>query len=55
MWSTIKRNGLQEYPTNSLTAAATQKIGKQMQCIEKTQQMKSQNHPNIYIYYNNIN
>jgi hypothetical protein len=55
MLSTTKNNGLQQNPTNSLTAAANQKINKKMQGIDKTQQMQSEIHPDIYIYYNSIN
>jgi hypothetical protein len=54
MISTTKNNGLQQHPTNSLTAA-NQKINKKVQGIEKTQRMQSQIHPDIYIYCNSIN
>jgi hypothetical protein len=55
MISTTKNNGLQQYPTNSLTAVANQKINTKMQAVDKTQQMQSQIHPDTYIYYSSIN
>jgi predicted AAA+ superfamily ATPase len=47
-----RRNGAQN---GSLTAIANQKMAQKMQGIDKSQQIQSQIHPQIYIYYNSIN
>jgi hypothetical protein len=39
----------------SLTAIANQKMAQKMKGIDKTQQIQSQIHPEIYVYYNSIN
>jgi hypothetical protein len=49
----VRRNGA--HTGTSLTALANQKMAQQMQGIDKMQQMQSQIHPEIYIYYNSIN